>query len=243
MSNQTMLLGRWAPSKYNEYRKCPLKVYKQRLEPRLVGGVSTPPTNDAAIRGVEVHKAAEDYLRGNRPDLACILGQYYYEEFMRARHLVKHTDHAIEDRWYFQHAPRETFWVPVTSADDAHIVCVMDLVLFKGTNALIVDYKTGKYEHKMMPHGLQAEAYAHAVFSKYPHIETVDVEVWYLEHPTHRMLKRSYTRNGRYRGAWILNKAIESWLSIKEKDIYPTKSRGVCANCPYQETCIEQPIL
>jgi len=132
----------WSYSRYSTYKQCPLRAKLMYLD-------KLPTTkNEAMDRGNEIHKLAEQFVKGEikkiPPELAS-----FSDDFKAVKDLKKKKPHlvSVEDTWAFRSDWSRTTWDDWQGCwvriklDQSHIETEPD-----GSPALIItDVKTGKF--------------------------------------------------------------------------------------------------
>ena len=159
----------WSFSRLNDYRKCPKFAFFKHVQ-RL-----KEPGNAAMERGGKIGEMAEKFAVAKAkavcpPELAT-----FEEEF---RVLQKHKVMS-EEEWAFT-----AEWVPTGWFDkDAWCRVKVDAFhMFKEELTVcgkVIDYKTGKLNPTHLD---QLSLYALCAFCKYPELDAVEVQLWYLDH-------------------------------------------------------------
>ena len=165
----------WSYSRLHDYDTCPRKAKLKHLDK------ITEPPNKAMDRGARIHKLAEDYVKGSLRDLPEELSQFR-DEFKQLLKLKADT----ETRWAFGSGwkPLEGFFDKQTVARVVTDALVVEVKTPRGkrgstrTTALVVDYKTGR---RYGSNAEQVQLYALAVLERYPQVEEVTVQLWYLD--------------------------------------------------------------
>lgn len=71
--------------------------------------------------------------------------------------------------------------------------CKLDAIVhWSETHATVIDYKSGRIYGNEIKHGEQMQLYQLNSFMRFPELETVDTELWYLDHGEVR--KQTFTR-------------------------------------------------
>lgn len=200
----------WSLTSLTTYEKCPAQ-YKYRYIDKL----PTPPAGGAAARGTEFHSHLEKFLTGAIDELPSELSFYtslckvLKEQKAIAEHTIK--------------LDRE--WKPV--AEGHWYKGVLDVKILKGTEAEVLDWKTGK----IYPgHADQASLYSLAVFSEEPDVQRVRARHIYLDLGKER--EKVFDRNEMHqlRTAW--EQRVERLENAKE--FIPNPNYG-CRYCPYSK--------
>ena len=176
MSNFT--IQRVSFSRLAEFENCAyatkLKIIDKIPEPER----PLPPgkTEHANDRGTRIHDAAERFVRGGVeliPELKA-----FSTEFHDLRNKYEHGMVSLEGEWAINKD-----WEPVAWGDrDAWARIKLDaFVRLSKTHAVVIDYKTGKKFGNEIKHAEQTQLYQLAAFLRYPELETIDVELWYID--------------------------------------------------------------
>lgn len=166
----------WSYSRLLDFEACPLmaklKIIDKIPEPER----PLPPgkTEHANDRGTRVHNECELYVRGEGP--LPQEARYFEDEFKSLAAKFKKGMVSLEGEWGFdknwQPVDWKLAWLRVKLDANIHL---------SNTHAAVVDYKTGKKFGNEVKHGEQLQMYALAVFLRYPQVEHVTAELWYLD--------------------------------------------------------------
>lgn len=106
----------------------------------------------------------------------------------------------------------------------------LDAVVFHSdTEATVIDYKTGRKFGNEVKHGEQVQLYQLATFLRYPKLQTVHAELWYLDQDEVTSQKFSRAMGMRYREKFT--KRIDTML---ECDTFPPNpNKFTCKWCMY----------
>lgn len=166
----------WSMSRFNDYTKCPALAKYKHIDKLK------EPGNEAMQRGTEIHKLAEDYVKGLIPKLPAPLA-LFKDEFTKLKKVYKVQSLPIfvEDQWAFKADWSETQW---NNWADCWLRVKVDLAYQTDADSLqVVDYKTGKMnDYKAAEYMMQLELYALAALqlSINPNL-TVFPKLWYLD--------------------------------------------------------------
>lgn len=158
----------WSYSRYKDYSTCPFKSKLKHID-----GLKEP-GNKAMERGSHIHKLAEDFVKLKQKTLPEEL-KMFAREFKKLQKL----DTRTEDRWAF-----DMNWVPCEFFDsntwlrmvaDAQHVKVLKSDEERMT---VIDYKTGRIYGDNQD---QMQLYAVGVFHRFPAVQKVKVELWYID--------------------------------------------------------------
>lgn len=166
----------WSYSRLLDFEACPLmaklKIIDKIPEPER----PLPPgkTEHANDRGTRVHNECELYVRGEGP--LPQEARYFEDEFKSLAAKFKKGTVSLEGEWGFdkewQPIDWKLAWLRMKLDANIHL---------SNTHAAVVDYKTGRKFGNEVKHGEQLQMYALAVFLRYPQVEHVTAELWYLD--------------------------------------------------------------
>lgn len=154
----------WSYSRYACYTECPAKA-KYKFIDKLF-----EPGNAAMDRGNVIHKLAENYTKGEIKKLPKEL-QRFKDQFTELRK----SKTRVEEMWCFRNDWSETVWNDwngVWARIKTDASCIDDTTLY------VIDHKTGKMRDG---YGEQLSLYAVGGFLKFPHIKTVNTQMWFLD--------------------------------------------------------------
>ncbi len=168
----------WSFSKLQDFSKCKqyffLKHEQKIPEPeRPLRPGQTEHAND---RGSRVHDSCEGYVRGDHDALAPEAEKFFgtHLDIMRALYADGMVE--LEGEWGMASdwtiAPWNRAWLRLKL--DA-------IVHFSKTHAMVIDYKTGSKWGNEVKHDQQLRLYALVAFMRYPMLESVTAELWYLD--------------------------------------------------------------
>lgn len=205
----------WSYSSLSLFQQCPKKYYHLRVNK----DVKEPPSEQMRY-GLEVHKAAEEYIRDGvdlQPGF----------EFMRdaldeLKNLPgeKHCEvklgltKDLEPCGFFD---KDVWWRGIA-----------DLLVINGDEARVLDYKTGKDKYADTK---QLEILALAVMKKFPQVATVKGGLLFVVHTN--FIKTKYGREQEMElwNKWLVetNKLEQAY----EKDVWNAKQNFTCKGwCP-----------
>ena len=186
----------WSFSSLDKYSTCPYQVKLAKIDriPELDRGPPPPGMQEHANdRGNRVHDDAEQYVRGEiaEPTKEVL---HFYPELYRLRELYKRDMLLMEDMWCFRQGEQAWESIPSNSPfEDIWLRIKLDVAVFiSGTHGVVIDYKTGKRYNNEYKHAQQGQLYQLAMFLRYPELEHIDVEFWYLDHDL--LYHQHYTR-------------------------------------------------
>lgn len=219
-------LSAWSFSRLVIGEQCPYRArlaFADRIpEPER----ELPPgkTEQANERGQRVHDGAELFVRGTGlflPEMA-----HFEPEFLELTKLYKDGKVSLEGEWGFNED-----WEPVEwRSRDAWARIKLDALVFLNPyEAVVIDYKTGKKFGNEIKHAEQCQLYQLATFLRYPDLETVHTELWYLD--INDISQTSYTRE---RGMMTFPSWDRRGHQFTDRTEFPAKPNMFnCKWCPY----------
>lgn len=221
-------INAWSFSRLNEFERCKLRAKLLFLDKIPEPERPLPPgkTEQANDRGTRLHKAAEDYVSlSHDVDLIPELSDFR-EEFTRVRELFREGKASVEGQWAFDES-----WAPCDwFAPIAWVRLAIDLrVQLSDTHMLVVDYKSGRKSGNEVKHSEQMALYQLATFLRYPDVETVTAELWYVD--KNDLSRQVYTRE---RGMKYLATFNKRGLAMTQcEEFPPNPSDYTCRFCYY----------
>lgn len=203
------------------YENCPLRYYHQRIAKTVKdqGG-------EASLHGERVHKFLEERLKGVVEELP--------PELANLEPVVDTVVKMVGDGSLFieQEMTLNAGLTPTGWWDpDAWIRSKLDVLIIKGSTAVVMDWKTGKRR----PDFTQLESFALQVFAHYPIVELVTgAFVWTQDMTTDKELYRR--RDSHQLWEKLLDRIRRIELSA-EHDKWPAKPSGLCRYCPCKDFC------
>jgi hypothetical protein len=201
------------------YENCPLNYYRQRVikDIKDAGG-------EASIYGDRIHKFLEGRLKGSM--LPQDMAQYEPLCAMVER-LATGGQLMIEQEMTLTENLTPTGWWDA----DAWLRSKLDVLVIKGTEAVVMDWKTGKRRVDFF----QMQMFAAQVFKHFPEVQTVKTILVWLK--TMEMDSESYNRVN-INEVWAeIMKRIQRIHSSLEHDNWPAKPSGLCRYCPAKHDC------
>jgi hypothetical protein len=202
------------------YENCPLRYYRQRVVKDIVDEGGT-----ASKDGERIHKFLEDRLRENK-ELPQEVSRY--EKLCQSvEKLSTGGELHIEKELVLTENLTPTGWWDA----DAWLRSKLDVLVIKGTTAVVMDWKTGKRR----PDFFQMELFAAQVFKHFPEVQTCKTTlVWLRENA---MDSETYERE-QTNGLWAnaLGKIAKIYKSL-DHDNWPAKPSGLCRYCPARHDC------
>ena len=208
------MITAWSFSRWQTYQNCPFKA-----KCKFIDKIPEPPA-PAMERGSTIHKLAENFVDGSLKKLPPEL-KLFDKEFKA----LKKAKAKVEESWAFTRNWAETSWF----GRDAWCRIKMDVYDIKKKTLIVIDHKTGKPKPD---HADQLSLYALGGLLKFPEVEEVTPELWYLDHGTKNENPVTYTRDD-------LEKLKKEWeLKVKpmlnDKTFKP-KPNYTCRYCPFSK--------
>lgn len=202
------------------FENCPLRYEAQRITKTIKdeGG-------EASIHGDRVHKALEARVKSNislpqdmaeyEPLVAGVVGS------------IGNGRLEVEYEMTINRNMRETGWWD----KDAWLRSKLDILLIKGPDAMVLDWKTGKRRVDFF----QLKLFAAQVFLRFPEVETVKTCLVWLKTKEHDA--ETYQR-GESKELWhdVLSR-ITRIEGAARNDNWPAKPSGLCPYCPLYNSC------
>ena len=166
----TAPIKNWSYSRLLDFEACPQRAYM-----KIVQRIPTE-SGPAAERGTAVHLAAELYVKGEgdlTPELKA-----FSAEFGALRTQYAAGKVSLEGEWATNRDWEAVNW------RDSFAWCRMKLDGFvwrTKSEGLVIDYKTGKLFGNEVKHAEQGQLYAVGAMMRYPELQNVTVEFWYLD--------------------------------------------------------------
>jgi len=211
----------WSYSALKVYEECPYRTYISRVK-----GIKEP-SGTAADRGTQIHQYAEDYVNGTAGEMAKELFKFK-DQFEELRQGFIDAKVELEGEWGFDLDWKTVGWM---QKETWARIKLDALVQEDETSARVIDYKTGKKWGNELAHGQQGLLYAIGTFFRYPDLQYVQTEFWYLDHG--ETTKKQYTREQAMQFApGFHRRAIKM---TTETEFAPTPNSNSCRWCHFKK--------
>lgn len=219
--NQLGLVPSWSYSGLKVYETCPYRTYISKV--KKIWEESGP----AAERGTRIHGLAEDYVQAKISVLPDELKKFT-TQFVDLRSLFVEGKVEVEGEWGFNLDWGVTGWME----PDTWARVKLDVIVHESeTSARVIDHKTGKKWGNEITHGQQALTYAIGTFFRYPMLEHVQTELWYLDQA--ETTTQAYTRDEAMIFAPGLHQRAVKMTTATE--FPPNPGKDNCRWCPHKE--------
>lgn len=171
-------LKSWSHSRLAEFEKCKFKVWLKNVErieepERPLPAGKMEHAND---RGSRVHDECEQYVDGRSDYMPAEAERHFAHHLDLLRILYAEGQVSLEGEWGM-----DRNWEPTDWAKAWHR-CKLDAIVRPSkTHAIVIDYKTGKKWGNEIKHGEQMQLYLLNSFLRFPELEHVRTELWYLD--------------------------------------------------------------
>lgn len=179
----------WSHSKLSVFETCRFRFKLQHIDRIPEPERPLPPgkTEHANDRGTRIHQYAEDFVRGKvqhqTPEM-----REFAPEFDKLQRLYVKGMVSLEGEWGV-----DRDWNPCDWKTAWHRSKVDCMVVPSPVSAIVIDYKSGKRWGNEIKHAEQTQLYALNAILRYPKIEEVTTELWYLD--AKELTTATFTRN------------------------------------------------
>lgn len=224
----------WSHSRAGDFEKCKkmfwLKYDQKIPEPER----PLPPgkSEHANDRGTRIHDSCEHYVNGSSDDLCWEAEKHFGPQLDLMRVLHKQGMVSLEGEWAMDKAWATAEW------RIGWLRLKLDAIVhLSPTEAIVIDYKSGKKFGNEIKHGEQLQLYALVSFLRYPKLEKVTAELWYIDQNEVTTLVFRRDQALRFKEKWDSrgNKITSC------KDFPPNPNVFSCRWCPYGPPDAERP--
>lgn len=178
-------------------------------------------------RGSRIHDLAEKYVKREIDFFPNELNKFS-DDFKRMRSYADSGQVILEKMWCF-----DSEWIPC-AIDDFNLIyfrMITDATVFlTPRTAIVIDYKTGRKFGNEIKHGQQAQLYQLGAFLRFPDLEEVTTEIWYLDQD--ELSTQEFTRDQGMRFLKGWQKKMEGLTN--EIRFSPKPNMVSCRWCPYR---------
>ncbi|TXH45785.1 MAG: PD-(D/E)XK nuclease family protein [Desulfurellales bacterium] len=211
----------WSFSSLMIYETCAYRFKLEKIDrlPKL----PLPPDNPLE-RGSRIHERLEHFVRGTGAmDTEAKQISEFHNALDHMQMLYSDGKVELEGDWLF-----DTDW-NVCDKKDVWLWSKLDFFVRDGNHGIVGDYKTGRSQYKAVEHVQQMQLYAAAAALRYPDIERLTVELWYLDEGHVRPLEFTQEQALTFVGRFD----ARAKKIFDEKLWRPNPSRDTCRYCPY----------
>jgi hypothetical protein len=216
----------WSFSKLSDFTRCKLAFKIKHIDKVPEPERPLPPgkTEHANDRGTRIHDNIETYIRGDHDALCPEADKHYgmFIDFLRA--MFQDGMVEMEGEWAFDQE-----WVPAPWNNSWLRMKLDVLVHMSKTQALVVDWKTGRHFGNEVSHAEQLTLYAVSSFLRHPELEELTVADLYIDHGV--TTERKFTRSQALR---FKQNFHDRGMEISNCDVWPANpNMHSCRWCPY----------
>lgn len=215
----------WSHSSLSNFEKCRLLAKLKHLDriPEPARELRPGQTEFANDRGTRIHDHAERFVDGREAKQIPEMKEFAVE-FDHLRHLHTKGMVSLEGEWAM-----DKHWEPTDWRSGWHRSKVDAIVIPHPTEAIIIDYKSGKKFGNEIKHAEQTQLYALNAVLRYPELELVTTELWYLD--AKELTRGTFTRDQvlRFKAGW--NRRGTAMTSAT--DFPPNPNVFSCQFCQY----------
>jgi len=206
-------------SRLSVYEQCPFRAKLQ-----FIDKIPDPKPKTAADRGSAIHQMGEDFVRSKIDQLPKELSKFS-DEFYQLRTMFSNGVVILEEEWGF--APDWT----ISGWKEGWLRMKLDaMVWLNPQEVVIIDYKTGRKFGNEIKHGDQCLNYAAAAVARFPEIELIHTELWYLDQN-----ELTYGKYPRHKAVAAIARYDKRHKAMTDATRFPAKpNMHSCKWCPYK---------
>lgn len=218
-------LKSWSFSSLQDFEKCKHYSFLKRVQkiPEPERPLPAGKTEHANDRGSRIHDYAEHFVRGQHKS---IMGEMraFENEFRSLRDKFKQGVVSLEGEWGM-----DKNWEPADWSAAWLRLKLDALVFLSPQEAVAIDYKTGRKFGNEVKHAEQLQLYQLVTFLRYPQLETVHTELWYLDQDELTTMTFRRGQGLRFRQKWDMRAAS----MMNAVDFPPNPNVFTCKFCMY----------
>jgi len=168
------MINQWSYSRLSCFEKCP-----KQAEFKFVKKLKEP-GSPAMDRGKHIHKLCEEYIRGFHQEIPEEI-KGLEDNFKELKELHERGHVLCEEDWAWDEEWKRTGWFDYNTWGRAKV----DAFVYEegiSEQARVIDFKTGKFEGNEEAHREQCELYGSIALKRFPELEEIITEMWYLDH-------------------------------------------------------------
>lgn len=222
-----MTIKAWSISRVHVFEQCKFRAKLQMVDRIPEPERPLPPgkTEHANDRGTRVHTGAELYVQG-KGDMLPEMSKHFRPHFEALRRLYKEGKVTLEGEWGMNRAWEPSDW---KGKDTWHRSKLDGMVHLSKREAVVIDYKTGRKFGNEVKHSEQTQIYALNSFLRYPDLDLIHTELWYLD--VDELTQVSYMRHQalRFKANWDRRGNAMTTETVFK----PNPNIYSCQYCPY----------
>ena len=172
------MVNSWSFSKAGDFSTCK-KMFWLKHDQRIPEPERPLPpgkTEHANDRGTRIHDSCEHFVNGTSDDLATEAAKHFEWRLIWMRHLFKLGMVSLEGEWGM-----DVNW-GIAEWKKAWLRLKLDaMVHHSETEATVIDYKSGRKFGNEAKHMEQLILYSLVAFLRYPKLDRVTAELWYID--------------------------------------------------------------
>ena len=208
----------WSYSSLKDFINCPKQYYEVKVAKSV-----TKKVTEQMLYGTEVHKAVEDYVRDGTP-----LAKHYMHYKPVLDELLQIPGTRYPE---YQMALTPDGMVCEFNDEQRWVRGIVDLLIVNGSEAFIIDYKTGSNRY---PDTKQLQLMALMTYAHFPEVQSIKAGLLFVMHNT--FITEEYDRKD-------INKLWQNFFPdlarlevAYENDVWFPKAGPLCGWCPVN-TC------
>lgn len=214
------MIKSWSYSRLLDYEACP-----QKAKFKIIDKIPEP-KNQFSERGIQLHSAAEEFVKGGTPTLHPELKHFAPELTSLATQFAEGKVE-VEQEWAHDREWNISDW----RAPETWVRLKLDFFVRPDTSTgIVVDLKSGKRFGNEIKHTEQGQLYAGSAYLRYPELKRVITEFWYADH--NEMTSVVYTPAQAAKAIASFDKRARRMTSATS--FAPRPSIFTCKYCPYR---------
>lgn len=219
-----MAINSWSHSRIGDFEKCKFLAWLKHDQkiPEPERPLRPGQTEHANDRGSRIHDSAEKFVRGETFLIKEL--RSFETEFRRLQELYKNKQVSLEGEWGM-----DENWEPTEWKTAWHRSKLDALVHLSAEEVVVIDYKSGKRYGNEIKHGEQTQLYALNTALRFPLVEKIITELWYVD--LDELIRQEFTRDQalRFQANWTRRgNAMVNCVDWK-----PNPNIHSCKYCPY----------
>ncbi len=218
------MIQSWSFSKLQDFEKCKFLCWLKHDQkiPEPERPLPKGKTEHANDRGSRIHNSAECFSNGTGPLIPELTK--FTDHFEKLKRLYKVGRVEMEGEWGMSEdweiAPWKTAWLRLK----------LDVLVHASKyDAVVIDHKTGRKFGNEVKHAQQLKLYALVTFLRFPELEEVTSEIWYLD--SDEITSQAFTRAQALRFKQSFNKR---GAALTNCEVWPPNANVyACQWCGY----------